>query len=90
MYGVARKPISGLPKKQELIYLGNALYNQPGQEPTKQWDTSYNYAKWGNMFFYEYLNDSREVYVSTVQPPQVLTKSYDRNSIQYNRANISP
>nr|UGV42208.1 MAG: ORF1 [TTV-like mini virus] len=73
LYGVASKPLSGLPKKQDLVYLGNALYNQPGQEETKAWDSSYNYAKWGNMFFYEYLNDSREVYVSTVQPSQVLT-----------------
>lgn len=53
------------PKPSELIYLGNTMRNQPGEEIGQRTDTQqYNETKWGNPFWHEYLHRDKQVFLS--------------------------
>lgn len=73
MYGTANGDDN--PTPSTLIYLGNTTARDPGQPPTGgQW-SGYQYQKWGNPFWHNYISGDSTVWVSTVQPTQIYNGS---------------
>lgn len=73
MYGTANGDDN--PTPSTLIYLGNTTTRDPGTPPTGgQW-SGYQYQKWGNPFWHNYISGDSTVWVSTVQPTQIYNGS---------------
>lgn len=61
------------PYLRDLVYLGNPLQDKPGKPIKADIGTEGNtYQNWGNPFFYQYLNDTLTLYVSSTQPTTVI------------------
>lgn len=75
MYAAPHVESGSKPTQQkELIYLGNTNTDQPGQPFSGTFGgTSYTFPKWGNPFYYNYIDKTQIVFISTQQPTAVLT-----------------
>lgn len=73
LYGAVSDKVT---KANELAYLGNIFQNKPGNPTGIEINKAGNtFINWGNPFYYHYLNDSLEVYVSKDQPNTILTNN---------------
>nr|UGV42419.1 MAG: ORF1 [TTV-like mini virus] len=77
MYGTQNGPLTGKPKRSQLIYLGNTTkYTEgvPIQITEEFGGTTYPLSKWGNPFYKGYVGKDQTVWISTQQPSEVLKK----------------
>lgn len=78
------------PKIKDLIYLGDTEQYYPGVPPTSSTLNTYTQKKeyWGNPFHAKYINEDVRLYVSNLQPNQVI-KGTDINAKAENIAQLS-
>ncbi len=78
LYGTTDEYGDSKPPIKSLIYLGNSTTNQEGQPNNGKGITGtsdYTYTKWGNPWYFQYLNDNYNMYISTQQPNAVITQN---------------
>lgn len=63
-------------QKQNIIYLGDTHYNDPGQKVgTTGWTQYKNPKNWGNIFYHEYFNLYRTVFITNSPPSTFLSNT---------------
>lgn len=62
-----------LPIKNNVIYLGDTMNNDPGHPISDTNKTKYNSAYWGNPFYFRYLDGSYLSFISNTPPSSLCT-----------------
>lgn len=70
MYGLKNGQISLKDEeKRNVVYLGDTHFNDPGQTVgTTGWEKYKNSKNWGNIFYHEYFNLYRTVFITASEP----------------------